>query len=131
MFVFNFIGEGIKIKKKRKKRFQKRAPEVIRKDLNYSNVIISEKKDDVLNKYLPKTLPAGVRDAKAYSKKLSKPTGSHWNPETVFKNLIEPKVVTKTGKIIMPMDQDALMGVRKFSDRKDFKKKLSQLIKVD
>jgi len=126
-----YIGEGIKISKKRRKRFQKRAPEVIRKDLNYSNVIISEKKDEILNKYLPKTLPPGVRDLKAYSKKLSKPTGAHWNPETVFRNLVEPKVVTKTGTIIQPMDSDALMNVRKFSERKDIKKKLSQLIKVD
>ena len=127
----SWAGEGIKIKKRRRNQFLKRAPEIIRKDLNYSNVIISEKKDELLTNYLPKTLPSGVRDVKVYQKKISRPIGSNWNPESIFKNLTEPKIVTKTGKIIMPMDKDELMNARKFTDKKDFKKKLSHLIKIN
>lgn len=126
----SWAGEGIKISKRRRNRFVKRAPDVIRKDSEHANVIISEKKDAVLGKYLPKSLPPGTKDARTYQKKLSKATGSNWNPETVFKQLTEPKVVTKAGKIIQPMDKDSLVGVKKFSD-KEFGKKLSQLVKVD
>lgn len=127
----SWAGEGIKISKRRRNRFVKRAPDVIRKDSEHSNVIISEKKDELLNKYLPKSLPPGTKDARTYQKKLSKATGSTWNPETVFKNLTEPKIVTKAGKIIMPMDKDSLVDAKKFTEKRDFRKKLSQLVKVD
>ena len=127
----SWAGEGIKISKRRRNRFIKRAPDVIRKDSEHSNVIISEKKDELLNKYLPKSLPPGTKDARTYQKKLSKATGSTWNPETVFKNLTEPKIITKTGKIIMPMDKDSLVNAKKFTEKRDFRKKLSQLVKVD
>lgn len=127
----SWAGEGIKVSKRRKNRFIKRAPDVIRKDAEHANVIISEKKDELLSKYLPKSLPAGMKDARTYQKKLSKATGSNWNPETVFKQLTEPKTVTKAGKIINPMDKDSLVDTKKFTDKKDFRKKLSQLVKVD
>lgn len=107
-----WAGEGIKISKKRRNRFLKRAPDVIRKDKDHSNVIISEKKDEILNKFLPKTLPPGVKDFKTYQKKINRPIGSNWNPETVFMNITEPKIITKRGKIIDPMDKDALIGSR-------------------
>lgn len=127
----SWAGEGIKVSKRRRNRFVKRAPDVLRKDSEHANVIISEKKDELLSRYLPKSLPPGMKDARTYQKKLSKATGSNWNPETVFKNLTEPKVVTKAGKIIMPMDKDSLVDAKKFTDKKDFRKKLSQLVKLD
>lgn len=40
-----------------------------------------------------------------FEKSIRAPLGRTWNPETVHRQLIKPKVVTQLGHIITPMDK--------------------------
>lgn len=39
----------------------------------------------------------------AFQATLAKPVGASWNPQSVFKSMTAPKVITKAGAIIRPM----------------------------
>ena len=39
---------------------------------------------------------------------IAKPIGSSWNPQSVFKSMTAPKVITKTGAIIEPMESSVV-----------------------
>ena len=40
-----------------------------------------------------------------YEASIRYPIGKEWNPETAVNALIEPRIKTKAGAIIMPMDK--------------------------
>ena len=40
-----------------------------------------------------------------FEKSMRAPLGKHWNTETSYRKLIEPKVITKLGTVIDPIDK--------------------------
>lgn len=100
-------GEGVPTRSK--KRFIKKAPPApARRDSAIGNVIINEKADEKLKPHLVTQIPFAFHSKRQFEASVQAPLGKQWNPETVFRRTIAPKVSTKKGTIIDPMDADAI-----------------------
>ncbi|XP_062604678.1 uncharacterized protein LOC134266461 [Saccostrea cucullata] len=99
-------GEGVKVSKKKRKKFLIKAPEgPPRRDDKLGNVIISEKKDKAISKHQVSDLPFPYVSVDQYEQSIRAPIGKTWNPETAVRELVKPKVVTKLGSIIEPINK--------------------------
>lgn len=78
-------GKGAKKNKHAKKFITKIAgiAPAARQDANFTNVIISEKKDKKAQKYLLKDLPFPYTSAAQHEHKLRTPMGPEWSTSTV------------------------------------------------
>jgi len=76
-----------------------------RKDAKLTNVIISETLDKKATKYQVAKLPVGIPNAEVYNATMRNPLGPRWNPVSVHKELVKPRVQTKTGAIIEPIEK--------------------------
>ncbi|KAG1714294.1 U3 small nucleolar RNA-associated protein 14 A [Nymphon striatum] len=104
-------GPGLKVSKRKRKRFIFKAkPALPRKDRNLGNVIINENGDRSVATHQVSELPYQFTSVEQFQNNILMPVGKTWNPETAFKLLTKPKVVTKLGAIIAPMDTDALVN---------------------
>ena len=43
---------------------------------------------------------------KQFEQSIRAPVGKTWNPEIAYKQLVKPKIVTKLGTIISPIDKE-------------------------
>lgn len=50
-------------------------------------------------------IPFPYVSAQQFEKSIRAPLGKTWNPESVLRDLTKPKVVTKLGKVITPIDK--------------------------
>ncbi len=66
-------------------------------------------------------LPHQYKNLQEFQKKIAQPIGRTWNTEAKFKKLTQPKVKTKMGMIIEPIDKDDTLVLNK-SKNKKFKK---------
>ncbi|KAK3595231.1 hypothetical protein CHS0354_021548 [Potamilus streckersoni] len=99
-------GEGIEPSKKKRKKFTIKAPPVPpRRDKNLGNVIISEAKDKAIASHQVSNLPFPYTSVEQFEQSIQAPIGKTWVPETAFKRLIKPAIVTRLGKIIDPIDK--------------------------
>ncbi|XP_013403803.1 LOW QUALITY PROTEIN: U3 small nucleolar RNA-associated protein 14 homolog A-like [Lingula anatina] len=99
-------GTGLKVSRKKKKRFLIKAPPLPpRKDKDKQNVIISETKDNSIAKHQVNDLPFPFSNIKQFESAIRAPIGKTWNPETAYRKMIRPKVLTKLGTVIEPMDK--------------------------
>ena len=58
-------------------------------------------------------------NSEQFEKSIRAPLGKTWNPETAYRELVKPKVVTRLGKIITPIDKsEVYKNVNKKSDLK-------------
>ncbi|KAL5010291.1 hypothetical protein ScPMuIL_012596 [Solemya velum] len=115
----NWGGQGLSISKKKRKRFLIRAPpSQPRKDRNLGNVIISEEKDVSISKIQVNDLPFPYTSVKQFEQSIRTPVGKTWVPETAHKQLVKPKVVTKLGQIIAPIDKSEVFSKQKGRKRK-------------
>ncbi|XP_052088938.1 U3 small nucleolar RNA-associated protein 14 homolog A-like isoform X1 [Mytilus californianus] len=113
-------GVGVKVSKRKKKRFVIKAPPALpRKDRNLGNVIISEQKDKSIAKYQVSDLPFPYVSVKQFEQSIRAPIGKTWNPETAYKQLVKPKIVTKLGTIITPIDKEETFKKEKFKRKAD------------
>lgn len=100
-------GRGVK-KSKSAKKFIKHTPGIEvsqRKDFKLSHVIISEKKDKKIDKYLVKDLPYPYTNAAQYEMKMAQPVGPEFTTQMVHRNAIKPKVLVKPGVIVDPIEK--------------------------
>ncbi|XP_033741241.1 uncharacterized protein LOC117328027 [Pecten maximus] len=98
-------GTGLQMSKRKKKKFIINAgPAIPRKDSLLGNVIISELKDESMRKHQVSKLPFPYANVQQFEQSVRAPVGNTWNPETTFKDLIKPKVITKLGSVIDPID---------------------------
>ncbi|KAL8278691.1 hypothetical protein RQP46_008983 [Phenoliferia psychrophenolica] len=100
-------GKGVK-KQRNAKKFITKIPGIAptdRKDADYSNVIISEKKDKKAAKYKLKDLPFPYTSAAQHDHKLRTPLGAEWSTATVLRDQTIPKVLIKPGVTIRPVDK--------------------------
>lgn len=112
-------GSGIKVSKRKKRRFCIKAPPAPpRKDSTLGNVIINEKHDEKLKQFQVSELPFPFSNIEQYESTLQHPIGSTWNPESAFQRAIAPKVVTKMGQIIEPIDSEALLKKKEENEDK-------------
>jgi len=104
-------GGGLKPHKPQTKRDNK--PRKPRKDGMLGNIIINENAAEKLKKHQVSDIPYPFTSVSDYQASVRQPIGKNWVPETVFKKLTLPKVVTKTGTIIPPLDRSALVNEEK------------------
>ncbi|GAB1606963.1 U3 small nucleolar RNA-associated protein 14 homolog A-like [Argonauta hians] len=103
-------GDGCVVSNRKRKRFTKRAPPPKpRKDDPLGHVIIDETRDAAITKYQVKELPFPYRNAADFAATIANPIGKDWNPQTVVQELVKPRVETKLGAIIKPIDRSALL----------------------
>lgn len=95
-------------KAKNAKKFITKVPGIepaSRQDANYTNVIISEKKDKKASKYLLKDLPFPYTSAAQHDHKLRMPLGPEWSTSTVLRDQTIPKLLIKPGVTIRPLSR--------------------------
>ncbi|XP_064594449.1 LOW QUALITY PROTEIN: U3 small nucleolar RNA-associated protein 14 homolog A-like [Liolophura sinensis] len=115
-------GTGVQVNKKRRKRFLIKAPQgPPRKDRKLGNVIISEQKDEAIAKHQVSHLPFPYTNVQQFERSIRAPVGKTWNPETAFKKMTKPKVVTRLGTVIKPMDKSEMFRIIKESRHNIFK----------
>ncbi|CAN7988538.1 unnamed protein product [Ixodes hexagonus] len=103
-------GTNIKVNKRKRRRFLvKPPPAPPRKDRTLGNVIINEKKDEKCANHQVDSLPFPFNNVSQFEAVISHPVGSTWNPETAFRDLTAPKVVTKLGQVIDPINADSVV----------------------
>ncbi|GFY50514.1 u3 small nucleolar RNA-associated protein 14 homolog A [Trichonephila inaurata madagascariensis] len=100
-------GKGVKLNDKIRQRYVIKPPEEPAvKKRNFEHVIINEDKDKKASKHQVNVLPFPFTNVEQYESYIRQPIGYNWNPQSSFKNLIAPKVVTKPGQIIEPIDAE-------------------------
>uniref|UniRef100_A0A914DSP1 Uncharacterized protein n=1 Tax=Acrobeloides nanus TaxID=290746 RepID=A0A914DSP1_9BILA len=106
----DWTGPGITDKKKDK--FIVKAPEQKRRDKNRIGVIIRETADKSIEKFQPKIVPFPFTKASDFEAYIQQPIGRDWNTELTHVKLIKPSVVTQAGRIIRPLDKEAVIKER-------------------
>ncbi|CAF1337946.1 unnamed protein product, partial [Didymodactylos carnosus] len=107
-------GAGIAVNTRKKRKFLiKPPPAQPRKDVHLNHVIINEKKDKKLAQHLVSELPYPYVNIDQFESTIKQPLGKEWNPEIAFRRLNQPKVTTKLGTIIEPMDKSELFDKKK------------------
>ncbi|CAE1251035.1 UTP14 [Acanthosepion pharaonis] len=105
----SWCGNGLTVPKWKRKRFTIKANRKRRKDDRLGHVIINEKKDKVISAYQVKEVPFPFTDAKTFARSIRAPIGKEWNSQIALNKLTEPKVTTKSGTIIKPIDKSVLL----------------------
>ena len=100
-------GMGLKPSAKKRCRFLIKAPEgPLRKDKNLPNVIINEKRNSHAAAHQGQVLPHPFTHHQQFERTIQTPIGSTWNTQRAFQKLTMPKVVTKPGHIIKPINAE-------------------------
>ncbi|KAI8990666.1 Utp14 protein-domain-containing protein [Trametes punicea] len=76
-----------------------------RADYKKAHVIISEKRDKKAAKYLVKDLPYPYTSKAQFERSMEMPLGTEWNTRLGFQRATLPKVVTKMGTLITPLEK--------------------------
>ncbi|TCD71137.1 hypothetical protein EIP91_012085 [Steccherinum ochraceum] len=100
-------GAGLK-KSAPKPQFVKKVAGVdpkTRADYNKAHVIISEKRDKKAAKYMVKDLPFPYTSKAQFERNMDTPLGTEWNTRVGFQRGTLPRVVTKPGTIISPLEK--------------------------
>eukprot|EP00088_Acartia_fossae_P001053 TRINITY_DN1039_c1_g1_i13.p1 TRINITY_DN1039_c1_g1~~TRINITY_DN1039_c1_g1_i13.p1 ORF type:complete len:827 (-),score=217.71 TRINITY_DN1039_c1_g1_i13:239-2719(-) len=108
-------GGGLVPSKKKRKRFTIKAPpeEKPRKDLNKGHLIVNADKDSKLREHQVSNLPSLFNSVSDFEASIRAPIGDTFQPRTAFLKMVAPKVVTKLGHTIEPMDKTALLNQNK------------------
>ncbi|XP_050424071.1 U3 small nucleolar RNA-associated protein 14 homolog A [Adelges cooleyi] len=112
----SWAGPNIKKKKNFKRRTNMgmfRTPvKPPRKDFHREKVIIHEKSDDSIKCHMVSELPYPFRDVEEYEETIKLPVGQTWVPETVFRKLTAPPVITEMGQVIDPINEDSVVKLK-------------------
>ncbi|KAI0354648.1 Utp14-domain-containing protein [Trametes cingulata] len=76
-----------------------------RADYKKAHVIISEKRDKKAAKYQVKDLPYPYTSKAQFERSMEMPLGTEWNTRLGFQRATLPKVVTKMGTLIKPLEK--------------------------
>ncbi|KAI0334039.1 Utp14-domain-containing protein [Cubamyces sp. BRFM 1775] len=76
-----------------------------RADYKKAHVIISEKRDKKAAKYQVKDLPYPYTSKAQFERSMEVPLGTEWNTRLGFQRATLPKVVTKMGTLITPLEK--------------------------
>ncbi|PWN34096.1 Utp14-domain-containing protein [Meira miltonrushii] len=108
----SWSGKGVRTSKKkaeeRKKQFTKTTAGLDptkRKDFGMSNVIINQKRDKKADKFKSDDVPFPYTSRAQYEMAMRNPLGPEWNTRTQHQRMTLPKVLTKPGKAIKPIEK--------------------------
>ncbi|PRD25321.1 UNVERIFIED_CONTAM: U3 small nucleolar RNA-associated protein 14 A [Trichonephila clavipes] len=121
-------GKGIKFSDEMRQRYIIKPPEEPAvKKRSFEHVIINEDRDKKASKYQVKSLPFPFTEAQQYESYIRQPIGYNWNPQSSFKNLIAPVVVTKPGQIIEPIDAEDFLLEKQQKNHEEINSKNTEL----
>ncbi|RIA97330.1 small-subunit processome [Glomus cerebriforme] len=104
----SWSGKGVKKPKKKKLVLAKPLPGGIeaskRKDAKLQYVIINEKRIKKAKKYLSTNIPHPFETREQYERSLRTPLGTEWNTQEVFQKIVTPRIITKMGTVIDPLN---------------------------
>lgn len=108
----SWSGKGVRTSKKkaeeRKNKFTKTTAGLDptkRKDFGMSNVIINQKRDKKADKFKSDDVPFPYTSRAQYEMAMRNPLGPEWNTRTQHQRMTLPKVLTKPGKAIKPIEK--------------------------
>jgi len=113
----SWSGKGVKKRKKKMTKVEKKPKSNNRKDAKLKNVIINERRIKKSVKYMVSDIPHPFETREQYEKSLRAPVGKEWTTINTHKEAIRPRVLTMPGKIIHP-----LKFTKQFSDKKEKKR---------
>jgi U3 small nucleolar RNA-associated protein 14 len=103
-------GEGIKVSKRKRKRFILKAPPAAkRRDENKGNLILNDHKQTSVSKHQMKTVPFPFTSVAAVEANMRLPIGETFMPRTASKKLTRPRVKVSVGEVIEPMAKEELV----------------------
>lgn len=115
----DWAGVGVEPSKKKKKVIPAPLAKP-RKDNKLHHVIINENRDKKVAMHLVNDLPRNFKHAHQFQRSIRTPIGSHWNTALTVKKLTVPKITTKVGAIIEPINAaDVFDDKKKKLDIKD------------
>jgi len=114
----DWAGSGVPENKRKKRKFliqPKPAPP--RRDVHLHHVIINEKTDKKIAEHRVSELPFPFANADQFESLIQQPLGREWNPETAFRRLNQPKVRTRLGVRIDPLNKDEVFVKKNRSEQ--------------
>ncbi|CAF3875766.1 unnamed protein product, partial [Rotaria magnacalcarata] len=111
-----WAGSGVPVNKRKKRKFliqPKPAPP--RRDVHLHHVIINEKADQKISEHRVCDLPFPFADVEQFETLVQQPLGREWNPETAYRRLNQPKIRTRIGVRIEPLDKQDVFFKRHHS----------------
>lgn len=117
----SWAGKGVKKRKKKVVKVEKKKNTNKRKDAKLKNVIINERKIKKSAKLMVSEVPYPFETREQYEKSLRAPVGKEWTTMNTHKESIRPRIQTMPGKIIHP-----LKFTKQYSDKKEKKKRASK-----
>ncbi|XP_064488806.1 U3 small nucleolar RNA-associated protein 14 homolog A-like [Ornithodoros turicata] len=115
----SWAGAGIRPDRRKQKRFfQKPPPGAPRKDHDLGHVIINERKDEKVAAHQVSKLPYPFNNVSQFEAVISHPIGNTWNTEMAFRDLTQPRVITRQGAIIEPIEASNTLLKKKLRARK-------------
>jgi len=104
-------GEGLAVSKRKRKRFTVKAPPAkARRDDNRGHLIVNESAEMAsVRKHQVRQVPFPFTSVADFEASVRAPIGETFVPRTAAKKLMRPKVTTKIGSIIEPMDESELV----------------------
>ena len=103
-------GGGAAPSKRKRKRFTIRAPPAEkRRDENTGHLILNTDKDTKLRQHQVSNVPFPFTAVSDFEASIRAPIGSTFIPRTAHLKMIKPRVKTKAGHVIQPMDRDQLV----------------------
>lgn len=103
-------GEGIKVNKHKKNRWLFKAPPPAkRRDDHKSNLIVNVDKDKIIRQHQVSQIPRHFNSVSDFEASIRAPIGDTFIPRTAHLKLIQPRVTTKMGRVIEPMNKSSLL----------------------
>jgi len=103
-------GGGAMPSKRKRKRFTIKAPPVHkRKDENTGHLILNTDKDEKLRTHQVNNVPFPFTSVSDFEASIRAPVGATFIPRTAHLKMVKPRVKTKAGEVIEPMDREQLV----------------------
>jgi len=103
-------GGGAMPSKRKRKRFTIKAPPVHkRKDENTGHLILNTGKDEKLRTHQVNNVPFPFTSVSDFEASIRAPVGATFIPRTAHLKMVKPRVKTKAGEVIEPMDREQLV----------------------
>merc|ERR1712037_642589 len=102
-------GGAVPSKRKRKRFTVKAPPPEKRRDENTGHLILNTDRDDKIRKHQVSNIPFPYTAVSDFEASIRAPVGSTFLPRTAHLKMIKPRVTTKAGHIIEPIDKDQLV----------------------
>lgn len=109
----DWAGPGIKVNKKKRKRYIIKAKKLPRRDDKIGHVIISEQADAKMKDLMVKKLPRGIKTDKQLAKTLNEPITATFVSQSTHRETIKPRIQTKMGARIEPISKARVLKSKK------------------